>query len=98
MPFVVQLVGEYVIDIVADIERSLDLGPSSPAAAVYGRFVADNGAYFDLTSQRVTSYWNCYQRSRYPVRRPASGSEFDVYPGFSLIESLRTAARAVGLR
>jgi hypothetical protein len=67
VPFVVQLIGEYVIEIVEDIHRGLDLRPGSETAARYGQFVADNALFFDLTAQRATSYWNCYHRFRYPV-------------------------------
>jgi hypothetical protein len=65
--FVVQLVGEYVIEIILAIREALsDLDVSdSTQQALYGRFLAENPAFLELTSQRVTSYWNCYYRSRY---------------------------------
>jgi hypothetical protein len=92
VPFVVQLVGEYVIEIIEDIRKGLDLRPGSEAAARYGRFVADNPAFFDLTSHRVTSYWSCYHRLRFPVMHPGSDSKFEEYPGFTLIAALRSAS------
>jgi hypothetical protein len=70
--------------------------PTSASAAWYGNFVAENPAFFHLTAQRVTSYWNCYNRFRYPVRLPAPDSKFDEYPGFSLISALRSAGHATG--
>jgi hypothetical protein len=94
VPFVVQLIGEYVIEIIEDIRKGLDLQPESEASAQYGQFVADNPAFFDLTSQRVTSYWSCYYRLRFPVMRPMPDSKFEEYPGFLLIRSLRAAADA----
>ena len=92
VPFVVQLIGEYVIEIVEDIHNGLDLRPGGEIAARYGRFIADNPAFLDLTAQRATSYWNEYHRFRYPALRPAPGSRFEIYPGFRLIDSLRHAA------
>lgn len=84
-PFVVQLIGEYVVEILLDIQealRELDV-EDSPQRHQYGTFVADNPAFVDLTAQRVLSYWNCYYRYAYPERED--------YPGFSLISSLRRA-------
>jgi hypothetical protein len=70
VPFVVQLIGEYVLDIVITIKEGLaDLDlPGSPHHQVYGRFAADNSDYICLTSQRVASYWNCYYRGKFPHR------------------------------
>lgn len=91
-PFVVQLVGEYVFEIIDDIHRGLDLRAGSETSKTYGRFAADNKAFIALTSRRVTSYWNCYYRSQYPVMRPAANGGFAIYPGFKLVEALRAAA------
>ncbi len=86
VPFVVQLVGEYVIEIILAIRDALsDLDvPGSTQQALYGRFLAENPAFLELTSQRVASYWNCYYRSHYFIRAD--------YPGFRLLSSLRAAA------
>jgi hypothetical protein len=86
VPFVVQLVGEYVIEIVVAIRDALsDLDvPGSTQQALYGRFLVENPAFLELTSQRVASYWDCYYRSRYFIRAD--------YPGFMLLSSLQAAA------
>ena len=85
MPFVIQLIGEYVLDIVITIKDGLaDLDqPGSATHLAYGQFVADNPSFLFLTSQRVASYWDCYYRNRFPHR---------YYPGRILIDSLRDAA------
>jgi hypothetical protein len=57
-PFVVQLVGEYVIEILETIRSNLKNLP----AQVYREFLTDNPAFLALTKQRVFSYWDCYQR------------------------------------
>lgn len=63
-PFVVQLVGEYVLEIVEVIKANL------PALApdTYAGFVAANRAFMALTRQRATSYWDCYFRRSFPNR------------------------------
>jgi hypothetical protein len=94
VPFVVQLVGEYVEEISVVIERDLApplTTPGSSADRVYGRFAAENPTFLALTGQRVASYWNCYYRQRYRA--------LSDYPGQVLIAALRTAAhryRAAG--
>lgn len=82
VPFVVQLIGEYVIEILWDIQRALGQLDTAPQRAQYGVFAADNASFVDVTARRVTSYWNCYYRH---LTR-------DDYPGFALIASLRSAA------
>ncbi|RQX12383.1 hypothetical protein DDE19_28305 [Micromonospora ureilytica] len=90
-PFVVQLVGEYVDEILLVIERVLTpelVVPHSPVAAVYGRCAAENQAFMALTGQRVVSYWNCYHRRRYPA--------LNDYPGHAVLAALRAAAQRPG--
>ncbi|MFW9078344.1 hypothetical protein ACOI9X_03545 [Pseudomonas sp. P2757] len=56
VPFVLQLTGEYVIQILETIEAHLPvLDP-----VLYGRFIRDNQAYFRTTQARMISYWDCY--------------------------------------
>lgn len=58
-PFVVQLVGEYVVEILNAIRDNIhNLDPQ-----LYRRFVRDNPIFIALTKQRVASYWNCYHRA-----------------------------------
>ncbi|MBQ0978091.1 hypothetical protein [Micromonospora zamorensis] len=87
-PFVVQLVGEYVDEIVSVIRRVLApelVVPHSPTEAVYGRLAAENPAFVALTGQRVASYWDCYLRRRYPTLID--------YPGHVVMAALRVAAK-----
>jgi hypothetical protein len=85
VPFVVALVGEYILEILLAIERGLrelDTAGSAQRAS-FGRFVAENPVFFELTSQRVTSYWNEYYRFQFPRQTD--------YPGSALIAKLRSA-------
>ncbi|WP_045695567.1 hypothetical protein [Streptomyces rubellomurinus] len=86
VPFVLQLVGEYVLEILEAVRAGLP-GLTDPASAhrrLYGDFIARNPRFFGRTERRVVSYWACYYRRRYP--------EFAAYPGSLLVKSLRRAA------
>lgn len=73
-PFVVQLVGEYVIEIIRSIRNGIDhLDPG-----VYGAFLTRNPVFYTTTKARVMSYWNCYHRAE---RR-------EDYAGFQVLEFL----------
>jgi hypothetical protein len=61
-PFVIQLLGEYVIEITCVIDKHL----RSLDASLYARFLEANQDFLALTEKRVVSYWDCYYRS---VRR-----------------------------
>lgn len=86
MPFVVQLVGEYVLEILVTIQDQLaELNtPDAAQHTAYGQFLAANPNFLTLTGQRVTSYWNCYYRPAYP--------NLHTYPGHALLRSLQAAA------
>jgi hypothetical protein len=58
-PFIVRLVGEYVIEIIEQIDEAFALISDENM----GTFVVSNPDFMRLTRARVTSYWNCYFRS-----------------------------------
>jgi hypothetical protein len=62
-PFVVQLLGEYVIEILEVLAAHLADLRTGP----YSEFVAENAAFLALTKKRMISYWDCYYRQRFPV-------------------------------
>lgn len=64
-PFIVQLIGEYVIEIVEVIASAVST-LSELDAARYSQFALENPAFMATTRRRATSYWNCYHRSRFP--------------------------------
>ncbi|MFE0381331.1 hypothetical protein ACFW1M_38535 [Streptomyces inhibens] len=86
VPFVVQLAGEYVVEILEVIRQGLlDLDvPGSAQRGLYGDFITRNPSFFARTERRVVSYWSCYYRWKYPV--------FGTYPGGILAEAFRSAA------
>jgi hypothetical protein len=86
VPFVVQLTGEYVLEILEVIARGLAglKVPHSAQRRLYGEFIVRNPAFFARTERRVVSYWDCYYRWKY--------LEFGAYPGSVLLEAFRDAA------
>lgn len=78
MPFVVQLVGEYVLEILVTIQDQLAelTTPGAAQHTAYGQFLAANPHFLTLTGQRVASYWNCYYRLAYPDRRTYPATPF----------------------
>jgi hypothetical protein len=92
VPYVVRLVGEYVLEIVETIAAGLDLRPGTPTRRRYGEFAAANPAALQLTRQRAISYWNAYHRDRFPVRCPGPTDRWPTYPAFPLLDTLHRAA------
>jgi len=60
-PFVMQLCGEYVIEILDAVEEHL----SSMDQRTYGAFFRENSPFFQRTRDRMISYWDCYYRWLY---------------------------------
>lgn len=61
VPFIIQLVGEYVVAIVKLIEQALP----NLNTALYTEFIAANRAYFETIGRRTISYWAVYYRNEY---------------------------------
>ena len=73
-PFVVRLVGEYVIEIL----RVIQWNCAGLDATLYGSFLKENPEFWATTKQRVVSYWDCYYRTK---RR-------EDYVGFQIVDHL----------
>ncbi len=61
-PFVLQLIGEYVIEIIEAISQNA----SSLPIKTYNEFIKENPSFAYLLKQRIVSYWDCYYRFQYP--------------------------------
>jgi hypothetical protein len=61
-PFIVQLAGEYVIEILEVLADHL----GHLKGEAYRQFTAQNPEFMAVTRQRMISYWDCYYRKRYP--------------------------------
>lgn len=80
VPFVIQLAGEYVVEIVQVVEQELPrLNPG-----MYGEYVKTNGALLRTVGRRAASYWNEYYRHKYPELRD--------YPGYKVVTALNRLA------
>lgn len=82
IPFVVQLCGEYVIEIGNDLEQffGTKLAERPELQQAYVQFTKDNPAFISLTVQRALSYWNAYDRWRFHK---------DQYPQMAALNGLR---------
>jgi hypothetical protein len=78
--FVIQLAGEYVVEILNVIYNSL------PAldTPIYREFLHNNPTFLGLTGQRIASYWDCYYR----------GHRQQEYVGFKILEFFRSLQRS----
>ena len=78
IPFVVHVIGEYVVEIVAVIAE--ELGDGDARLAGYRAFARENRAFVSLIRERAVSYWNCNYRAGWPT--------FDDYPARALLDRL----------
>lgn len=60
-PFVIRLVGEYVIEILNVVDANL----AALDHGMYKRFLKDNDTFYSLTKSRIASYWDCYYKANY---------------------------------
>lgn len=58
VPFTLQLLGEYVIEIIQFISQNTN----QLKGQNYSRFIKSNPEFCARTSQRILSYWYCYFR------------------------------------
>jgi hypothetical protein len=87
-PFVVQLLGEYVIQICADIEKFTQTALPARLAmqASLSAFLMQNPCFAELTRQRAISYWSCYHRALHASR--------DTYPALTALSRLSGSSAA----
>ncbi|MBX7170510.1 MAG: hypothetical protein K1X72_06100 [Pyrinomonadaceae bacterium] len=78
IPFVFQLLGEYVIQILEVVKEIL----SEELLSNFVRFIKENPSFFEKTEQRIISYWNCYYRGKFPKKED--------YVGFQILEAIKT--------
>lgn len=76
-PFILQLAGEYVVEIADDVAMCIAQRDTATLAA----FASENPVYLATLARRVTSYWSCYYRQAYPERNN--------YPGAKVLAVLR---------
>lgn len=84
-PFIVSLIGEYIVEILEDMFASMTPDLEHALAT----FIVSNRDFWETTKRRVVSYWNVYYR--YGGRGSYLRNE---YVGFKLINRLEAAASA----
>ena len=85
IPYIVQLLGEYVIEIIQVLERNFD----HIHTANLIEFIEQNPIYWQQTKSRVVSYWNCYYRAQYPYAKSGWYAK-EAYPGVKLIQRIES--------
>lgn len=86
-PFIVKLIGEYVIEILEDVSAAM----TPELDLTLGEFIVQNLTFWNITKRRVTSYWNAYYRARW-LHDLNRAERRDEYVGFSLIQRLEVSA------
>ena len=62
IPYVIQLLGEYVIEIIDVIYQNRNKINQNNFVS----YIKENPKHYEITKQRVYSYWNCNYRKFYP--------------------------------
>lgn len=78
IPFVFQLLGEYVVEILQVIKDNLNKNILDN----FINLIKENPLYFEKTEHRIVSYWHCYYRGRFPQKED--------YVGFQILEAIKT--------
>ena len=81
-PFIIQLLGEYVIEMLFVIKNNLD----EKLLRNMVRFSEENPIFFETTKHRIISYWNCYYRTRFPIK--------ESYVGFEIVNAIEEIKHA----
>ena len=76
-PFIAQLLGEYVIEILTVIKDNL----SSTQLDKLIKLKADNPKFFKMTEKRIQSYWDCYYKWTIPKKID--------YAGFQILNAIK---------
>ncbi len=86
-PYILQLLGEYVIEIIEVIYDNQDeLNHINMI-----EYIRENPQHYEITKQRVYSYWNSYYRRTYPKYKkdvPPKGASHLDYPGIKMVKYL----------
>ncbi len=77
IPYLIKLVGEYVIEILQAIKENLHLIDIEKIKV----FLSENPKFYQTIESRVISYWDCYYRRRYPKKEDYVG--FDILSHFN---------------
>jgi len=86
IPFIFQLLGEYVMEILEVLEKHIN--PTTIHG--YARFITENPKYWIQTESRMISYWNQYYRyPMYPSYLPPKYPTRKEYVGQKIVDRLK---------
>jgi hypothetical protein len=71
IPFVIQLIGEYVYELLPIIDKKVN----ENTLDFYAEFRDENPKYWQQTESRMVSYWNEYYRNKFPKLKEYLGFE-----------------------
>ncbi|AWH74790.1 hypothetical protein DCS32_11665 [Dokdonia sp. Dokd-P16] len=69
IPFIVQLIGEYIYELLPIIDKKVNKNTLS----FYAEFIDVNQKYWQQTESRMISYWNEYYRYKFPILKDYLG-------------------------
>ncbi len=84
-PFILQLLGEYVIEIIEVLYQNREQINIENLIT----FIRENPAQYEITRQRVYSYWDCFYRGDYPKYKShvkPKGKTYLDYPGIKMVK------------
>lgn len=70
-PFIIQLIGEYVYELLPIIDKKIN----ENTLDYYAEFIDENPKYWQQTENRMISYWNEYYRYKFPKLKEYLGFE-----------------------
>ena len=70
IPFTIQLLGEYVFEILEVLDKHIN----QKSLDNYNAFIEENPKYWQQTESRMISYWNEYYRRRFPKLKEYLGT------------------------
>lgn len=73
IPFTIQLLGEYVVEILPVLDRHIN----DKTIEGYVKFTRENPNYWKQIKNRMISYWNEYYRRQYPKLNDYPGQELE---------------------
>ena len=68
-PFVIQILGEYVVELISILEQEI----TDQSISKYAEFLNDNLFFWKQTQSRIVSYWDAYYRQEFPKLRDYVG-------------------------
>tara|TARA_E500000318_G_scaffold23574_1_gene23944 strand:+ start:3818 stop:4456 length:639 start_codon:yes stop_codon:yes gene_type:complete len=71
VPFIIQLIGEYVYELLPIIDKKIN----ENTLDYYAEFIDKNPKYWQQTESRMISYWNEYYRYKFPKLKEYLGFE-----------------------